>query len=139
MQVESFVSKDTDASQSHKLGTEEKELIQLSMVARVATSIGSEYGTDQDCGPIGYKLLNPTQQSLVSLTVDGLLRLKETADGELIGSHKIGFLVYLPDLDPHAIYTWPVDFIFNLEIRPKDDLTKTIAESLMRQAPILVD
>ena len=58
MRINVIAIGDLYAGQSYVLGSEERELLQLSKIARLAPEVEQNYAYGTDCGRIGFKLMN---------------------------------------------------------------------------------
>ena len=66
---------------------------------------------DPDCGTFAFKLVDDAHADILSVTSDGFVTLLPVVSESLVGSHEVKFAVYLDELDPNAVFSWPLDFV----------------------------
>ena len=98
-----------------------------------------------DCGSLGFRLASE-HDAILEVTNDGLISVKALTNQSLVGIHEVKFEAYRIDLDPSGLFPKSLDFALQVEIASAAvdpialdlELTSNIKESLIREAPVML-
>ena len=71
--------------------------------------------------------------------------MKSATDRAQLGEYDVEFQVFISELDPSALYSWPLGFTLTVKIQDlvveivESDLLGNIAGSLAREAPVSIE
>ena len=68
------------------------------------------------CGLFAFKLVDESHSALVSTALEGQVRPETVSDSNLVGNYTVAYEVYMLELDPSALYTWPIDVNLHISI-----------------------